>query len=107
MNLSTDSLCGLCSSNIENIQHLISEFPQNNELRFNICSWIKNGINVDVCLSSHGKILSYVSNNNNFIPLNFILIHCTQMHFLEINKYKLTFYILQQKEESLPKLNFK
>ena len=73
MNLSTDSLCGL--SNIETIQRLMSECPQSNELWSNICFWIKNRINVDVCLSSHDKIWGYVSNNNNFIPLNFTLIH--------------------------------
>ena len=115
MNLSTDSLSGLCGSNIETIQHLMSECPQSNELWSNICSWIKNVINVDVCLSSLDKILGYASNNNNFIPLNFILIHSRKYIFwCTRNKYKLNFYVLHKtlknyffEEESLAKLFFK
>ena len=97
MKLSTDSLCGLCGSNIETIQHLMSECPQSNELWSNICSWIKNVINVDVCLSSLDKILGYVSSNNNFIPLNFIIIYSRKYIFwCTRNKCKLNFYVLQK-----------
>ena len=81
INLSTNSLCGLCNSNIETVQHLMSECSESNGLWSNICTWIKNRLNMDVCLSSQDKILAYVSNNSNFIPLNFVLIHSCKYIF--------------------------
>ena len=117
MNLSTNSLCGLCNCNIETIQHLMSECSESNGLWSNICTYYmdKNRLNMDVCLSSQDKILAYVSNNSNFVPLNFILIHSRKYIFwCAKNKYKLNFYMLQQilkncffEEESLAKLHFK
>ena len=115
MNISTNSLCGLCDSNIETVQHLMSECSESNVLWSNICTWIKNRLNIDVCLSNEDKILAYVSNNSNYVPLNFILIHSRKYIFwCAKNMYKLNFYMLQQilkncffEEESLAKLHFK
>ena len=115
MNLSTNSLCGLCNSNIETVQHLMSECLESNGLWSNICTWIKNRLNMDVFLSSQDKILAYVSNNSNFIPLNLVLIHSRKYIFWYAkNRYKLNFYMLQQilkncffEEETLAKLHFK
>ena len=52
---------------------------------------------MDVCLSSHDKILGYISNNDNFIPLNSISIQSHKHIFwCTRNKYKPNFYMLQQ-----------
>ena len=75
----------------------MSEFSESNGLWSNICTWIKNRLNMDMCLSSQDKILAYVSNNSNFVPLNFVLIHSRKYIFwCAKNTYKLNFYMLQQ-----------
>ena len=47
----------------------------------------KNRLNMEVCLSNQDKIFGYVSNNSNFLPLNFIFYSLQQVYILLCKEY--------------------
>ena len=71
--LVTDSVCGLCSQTNETIEHLFCRCTKSLELRENVKQWILRKLNITFDFNESTMILGYLSIDNKFWPLNFIL----------------------------------
>ena len=66
--------CQLCNSHPETISHLFSKCKESEELWKNVNSWILNRTGIALVLTNTMKILGYTVYDENFWPVNFILI---------------------------------
>ena len=107
------NLCGLCGNQNESIMHLFSDCIESNELWINVKNWIKNSISYVLDLNRITKILRYITYDENFWPLNFLLlivrnyIFTCSRHKRHLNIYNLQMIVKDKylEQESLSKLN--
>ena len=95
--LVTNSVCGLCSQNNETIEHLFCRCTKSLELWENVKQWILRKLNVTFDFNESIMILGYLSTDNKFWPLNFILT-MTRQYIYKCSKkgHILNFYELQK-----------
>ena len=73
--LSENNQCQLCNSQPKTISHLFSNCKQTEELWKNVKYWIFARTGMPISLTETEKILGYAKFDENFWPVNFILIH--------------------------------
>ena len=113
LKISDSNLCGLCGNQSESIMHLFSDCIESNELWINVKNWIKNSISYVLDLNRITKILGYITYDENFWPLNFLLlivrnyIFTCSRHKRHLNIYNLQMIVKDKylEQESLSKLN--
>ena len=113
LKISNSNLCGLCGNQSESIMHLFSDCIESNELWINVKNWIKNSISYVLNLNRITKILGYITYDENFWPLNFLLlivrnyIFTCSRHKRHLNIYNLQMIVKDKylEQESLSKLN--
>ena len=107
------NLCGLCGDESESITHLFSECKESNELWNNVKNWLKNSISYVLDLNRIIKILGYTINDENFWPLNFLLLivrnyifNCSK-HNRHLNIYNLQMIAKEKylEQEAISKFN--
>ena len=67
-------LCGLCGESIETILHLFTECPKVNALWENLKQWLFIKIHIQTETSNILKLFGYLIQDQNFCPLNCILL---------------------------------
>ena len=67
-------LCGLCRESVETILHLFTECPKANALWENVRQWLFSKIHIQIEIRNTLKIFGYLIQDQNFCPLNFILL---------------------------------
>ena len=71
----TDSnTCGICGSSVETIQHLFTQCSNVQTLWSSVLEWIKEKINQNYVLGEVNKLFGYLVQDQNFLPMNFILL---------------------------------
>ena len=95
--LVTDSVCGLCSQTNETIEHLFCRCTKSLELWENVKQWILRKLNITFDFNESTMILGYLTTDNKFWPLNFILT-MTRQYIYNCSKksHSLNFYELQK-----------
>ena len=66
--------CGICGNNVETIQHLFTQCSNVQTLWSSMLEWIKEKINQNYVLGEVNKLFGYLVQDQNFLPMNFILI---------------------------------
>ena len=74
--------CGICGNSVETIQHLFTQYSKIQTLWSSILEWIKEKINPNYVLGEVNKLFGYLVQNQNFLPMNFILILTRKYIFL-------------------------
>ena len=69
-----DNTCRLCNQHPETILHLFAECTKSSELWRNVKHWVFTRLGLNLDFDSGVKIFGYNDNNENFWPLNFMLI---------------------------------
>ena len=73
LKLATNSICSLCNSHEEDIEHLFCKCSETSKLWDNLQEWIINKIGMKLLLTDPVKILRHLKNDDNFWPLNLII----------------------------------
>ena len=74
--------CGICDNSVETIQHLFIQCSNVQTLWSSILEWIKEKINQNYVLGEANKLFGYLVQDQNFLPMNFILILTREYIFL-------------------------
>ena len=69
-----NNTCTFCGTDEENINHLFNKHREVTQLWKNIQQWMKNKIGVNITSTRTMKILGYLVRDENFWPLNVVLI---------------------------------
>ena len=100
--ISTNSTCSLCQLHDESITHLFSECYITNVLWENVQHWINNKLSIHLNITKAMKILGYLIYDENFWPLNFVLLttrkyifHCSK------NSGNINIYFLQREAKKI------
>ena len=72
-NISQSDVCSLCTEHPETIDHLFCFCTKVTPIWDNIQIWIKNKLNINIRLTEVMKSLGYCIKDENFWPMNFIL----------------------------------
>ena len=71
----TDSnTCGICGGSVETIQHLFTQCSNVQTLWSSILEWIKEKIHQNYMLGEVNKLFGYLVQDQNLLPMNFILL---------------------------------
>ena len=113
LKITTDNMCSFCGKYEENIDHLFNKCKEVTSLWTNIERWIKNKLGVNITLTTPMKILGYLIRDENFWPLNLVLIVTRRYIFwCSKNNFHLNIYFLQKEvrktydeQEALSKMN--
>ena len=111
--ISSSDLCRICGQHSESLVHIFYECDQVKELWLNVKTWItsKLGINIDLDITT--KMLGYTVQDENFWPLNFVIL-CVKYHIFlcaqsskNVNIFQVQLLIKSKYEEQemLSKLN--
>ena len=111
--IANTNLCRLCGNENESILHLFVECPKVKELWKNILTWFQYKVSITVELNINTKILGYHIRDENFWPLNFILLIAKHyIFYCARNNESLNIFCLQQltkgkfeEQEALARLN--
>ena len=95
--LSDHNTCAFCHSFPETILHLFCECGVVQELWHNVSQWIARKIGFQIELTNDEKILGYYKTDQNFWPLNFvILITKKYIYWCTCKEMNLDIYFLQK-----------
>ena len=95
--LSDHNTCAFCHSFPETILHLFCECGVVQELWHNVSQWIARKIGFQIELTNDEKILGYYKTDQNFWPLNFvILITKKYIYWCSCKEMNLDIYFLQK-----------
>ena len=97
MKISDTDNCRLCGEHSETITHLLSEYTKSISLWENLLFWIQSSINIRIDLNKTYKILGFIEQDQNFWPLNFILIITRFYIFTSAEKIWSTKYLSSSK----------
>ena len=71
----TDSnTCVIYGSSVETIQHLFTQCSNVQTLWSSVLEWIKEKVNQNYVLGEVNKLFAYLVQDQNFLPMNFILL---------------------------------
>ena len=74
LKLADSDLCGFCNTRTETILHLFTECPIVNTLWENMRQWVSNKTHIQIELSKIVKVFGYLIQDQNFWPINFIIL---------------------------------
>jgi len=74
LNITQNPLCPFCSANDETIMHLFCQCPFSNGLWHSAEQWIFNRTRLQITFDDKTKIFGYNYKNQNFTPINTILL---------------------------------
>ena len=86
--ISDSGECRLCFTENESILHLFATCQKTRTLLNDLEIWIKNKINFNLCTNHMTMILGYLIKDNNYTPLNFILLETKKYIFHCASKNK-------------------
>ena len=100
--LAENDECGLCKTSIESIDHLFTKCDRANALWENVKQWIQNKLAINVTITDSMKILGYLTYDNNFWPINLILLVTRKYLYLcSRNNFKINIYYLQKEAKKI------
>ena len=73
LKISRTSICVLCNQHDEDIDHLLYKCKEVKQLWNNVQQWIKNKLAINLEFTTLMKTLGYLETDNNFWPINLIL----------------------------------
>ena len=102
MKITDNGNCRICHNEEESITHLFTKCNVTQILWQQIQEWIHNKVGINVTLLPMHKILGYTDYNDNYTPLNFLLIVTGNYIFTSaLNNLPINIFALQNKVKAV------
>ena len=91
--------CYFCKTESESISHIFCKCPHVQQLWHNLKEWISNILDIHIDFNKTAMILGYTESNDNFWPVNFLLI-ITRYYIFSCSRKKIQLNIFDRKKKS-------
>ena len=90
--------CYFCKTESESISHIFCKCPHVQQLWHNLKEWISNILDIHIDFNKTAMILGYTESNDNFWPVNFLLI-ITHYYIFSCSRKKIQLNIFDLQKE--------